>query len=58
MRELVAGIRAIWQAWEDGTPLRFEGDFYTHTRMIPAFDPGSERVRPTADPHRRRSGRR
>jgi probable F420-dependent oxidoreductase len=40
LRELVAGIRAIWQSWEDGTPLRFEGDFYTHTRMIPAFDPG------------------
>jgi probable F420-dependent oxidoreductase len=40
MRELVAGIRAIWDAWQHGTPLRFEGDFYTHTRMIPAFDPG------------------
>jgi probable F420-dependent oxidoreductase len=40
MRELVAGIRAIWASWEDGTPLQFEGDFYTHTRMIPAFDPG------------------
>jgi probable F420-dependent oxidoreductase len=40
MRELVAGIRAIWEAWERGTPLSFEGDFYTHTRMIPAFDPG------------------
>lgn len=40
MRELVAGIRAIWASWQDGTPLRFKGDFYTHTRMIPAFDPG------------------
>jgi probable F420-dependent oxidoreductase len=40
MRELVAGIRAIWDSWQHGTPLRFEGDFYTHTRMIPAFDPG------------------
>jgi probable F420-dependent oxidoreductase len=40
MRELVAGIRAIWQSWQDGTPLHFDGDFYTHTRMIPAFDPG------------------
>jgi probable F420-dependent oxidoreductase len=40
MRELVAGIRAIWECWQDGTPLRFEGDFYTHTRMVPAFDPG------------------
>lgn len=40
MRELVAGIRAIWDSWEHGTPLQFDGDFYTHTRMIPAFDPG------------------
>jgi probable F420-dependent oxidoreductase len=40
MRELVEGIRAIWHAWEHGTPLHFDGDFYTHTRMIPAFDPG------------------
>jgi probable F420-dependent oxidoreductase len=40
MRELVSGVRAIWDAWTEGTPLRFEGDYYTHTRMIPAFDPG------------------
>jgi probable F420-dependent oxidoreductase len=40
MTELVRGIRAIWASWETGEPLRFEGDFYTHTRMIPAFDPG------------------
>lgn len=40
MRELVSGIRAIWNTWETGDPLRFEGRYYTHTRMIPAFDPG------------------
>jgi probable F420-dependent oxidoreductase len=40
MKEMVEGIRAIWQAWETGERLRFEGEFYTHTRMIPAFDPG------------------
>lgn len=40
MREMVLGIRAIWTAWETGEPLEFAGDFYTHTRMIPAFDPG------------------
>ena len=39
MRELVLGIRAIFAAWQDGAPLSFEGEFYTHTRMIPAFDP-------------------
>ena len=40
MREMILGIRAIWEAWETGGRLDFEGDFYTHTRMIPAFDPG------------------
>jgi probable F420-dependent oxidoreductase len=40
MRELVAGVRAIWRSWQEGTPLDFAGEFYTHTRMIPAFDPG------------------
>ena len=40
MREMVLGIRAIWEAWETGRDLDFDGEFYTHTRMIPAFDPG------------------
>jgi probable F420-dependent oxidoreductase len=40
MKEMVQGIRAIWDAWETGDRLDFEGEFYTHTRMIPAFDPG------------------
>ena len=38
--EMVLAIRAIFDAWQHGSPLSFEGDFYTHTRMIPAFDPG------------------
>ncbi len=40
MREMVQAIRAIWSAWENGTALDFRGDFSSHTRMIPAFDPG------------------
>lgn len=40
MRELVLAIRAIWDTWQHGTPLDVRGDFYTHTRMVPAFDPG------------------
>ena len=40
LREMVSAVRAIWAAWQDGTPLDFHGEFYTHTRMIPAFDPG------------------
>ncbi len=40
MRELILAVRAIWDCWQHGTPLDVEGDFYTHTRMVPAFDPG------------------
>jgi probable F420-dependent oxidoreductase len=40
MREMVLAIRAIWRAWEGTAPLQFEGEFYRHTLMIPAFDPG------------------
>jgi probable F420-dependent oxidoreductase len=40
MREFVLALRAIWGSWQDGTPLRFEGDFYTHTLMTPMFDQG------------------
>lgn len=43
MRELVLGIRAIWDAWDGIAPLDFRGEFYTHTLMIPAFDPGPHR---------------
>lgn len=41
MREFVAALRAIWAAWDSGEPLRFSGDFYTHTLMPPAFVPRS-----------------
>ena len=40
MREYVQALRAIWSCWNDRTPLRFEGEFYTHTLMPPLFDPG------------------
>ena len=39
MREFVLGLRAIWAAWQDGTKLQFDGDFYTHTLMTPFFSP-------------------
>jgi probable F420-dependent oxidoreductase len=40
MREFVLAMRAIWANWQDGTPLRFEGEFYRHTLMTPFFNPG------------------
>ncbi|MAE94595.1 MAG: LLM class F420-dependent oxidoreductase [Deltaproteobacteria bacterium] len=40
MREFVQAIRAIWRCWGEGERLEFRGEFYTHTIMIPAFNPG------------------
>ncbi len=40
MREIVRALDAIWTAWETGEGLAFDGEFYRHTLMIPAFDPG------------------
>ncbi|MGD9796755.1 MAG: TIGR03617 family F420-dependent LLM class oxidoreductase [Acidimicrobiia bacterium] len=40
MREYVLALRAIWASWNDGAPLRFEGEFYRHTLMTPNFNPG------------------
>ena len=40
MREMVLAIRAIWDRWEGKAELAFDGEFYHHTLMIPAFDPG------------------
>ncbi len=39
MRELILAIRAIWDTWQNGTPLQFRGEFYTHTLMTPFFTP-------------------
>lgn len=38
-REFVLALRAIWATWNDGAPLRFEGDFYHHTLTTPFFQP-------------------
>lgn len=40
LREIVLAIRAIWDCWEGKSALDFQGEFYRHTLMIPAFDPG------------------
>lgn len=40
MREYVQSLRAIFDAWQNGTALRFEGVHYRFTRMQPFFNPG------------------
>jgi probable F420-dependent oxidoreductase len=40
MREFVLAMRAIWDSWNSGAKLSFEGEFYKHTLMTPFFSPG------------------
>lgn len=40
MRELIQAMHAIWDSWESTSSLDFRGEFYRHTLMTPAFDPG------------------
>jgi len=40
MREIVMAMKAIFARWEGVAELDFEGEFYRHKLMIPAFDPG------------------
>lgn len=40
LREAVRALRAIWECWQSGTPLNFQGRFYSFTLMIPFVDPG------------------
>jgi probable F420-dependent oxidoreductase len=40
LREYVLALRAIWDCWQNGTPLNFRGAHYTFTLMTPFFNPG------------------
>ncbi len=40
LREQIHTIRAFWNTWQNGTPLRFEGEYYRLTLMSPFFNPG------------------
>ena len=40
MAEWVGALRAIFDRWQHGTSLAFEGEHTRHTLMTPAFDPG------------------
>jgi probable F420-dependent oxidoreductase len=39
IREFIAALRAIWTAWQTGERLSFEGAFWRHKLMPPAFRP-------------------
>jgi probable F420-dependent oxidoreductase len=40
LREVVLALRAIWDCWQNDTPLRFKGQFYNFDLMTPFFNPG------------------
>lgn len=48
MAEQVAALKAIFAAWEGNAPLKFRGEFYTHTLMPPNFNPGPNPYGPPA----------
>ena len=40
LREYVRALHAIWDNWQHGAKLDFQGRFYTFTLMTPFFSPG------------------
>lgn len=40
LREQIQAIRALWDCWQNGTPLNFRGEYYRLSLMSPFFNPG------------------
>jgi len=40
MRDYINAIRAVWDCWQEGTPLDYRSDHYNLNVMVPLFDPG------------------
>jgi probable F420-dependent oxidoreductase len=40
MREYVQAVRAVWECWQTGKPLDFQGEHYKLNLMVPLFNPG------------------
>ena len=40
MREYVLSLKAIWESFQNGGPLRFQGDYYNFSLITPHFSPG------------------
>jgi probable F420-dependent oxidoreductase len=40
LREFMAAVRAIWNAWQTGERLNYRGEHFKHTLMTPFFNPG------------------
>lgn len=40
LKDYILSMRAIWDTWQNSTPLRYEGEFYQFSLMTPFFNPG------------------
>ncbi|HUG31724.1 MAG TPA: TIGR03617 family F420-dependent LLM class oxidoreductase [Acidimicrobiia bacterium] len=40
LREYIEAMRAVWECWQNGTPLDYEGEHYQLSLMTPFFNPG------------------
>jgi len=40
MREYIQAVRAYWDCWQNGVPLKFDGRVYQLDLMVPQFNPG------------------
>ena len=40
MKEYVLSLKAIWDSFQNGTPLNFKGDYYDFSLITPHFSPG------------------
>lgn len=40
LRDYIFALRAIWDTWQNATPLEYDGEFYQFSLMTPFFNPG------------------
>ena len=40
MKDYIKALHAIWDCWQDGTRLNYQGEYYKHDLMIPYYNPG------------------
>ncbi len=40
LREQIQAMRALWDCWQNGSPLNFRGQYYRLSLMSPFFNPG------------------
>lgn len=40
LREYIEAMRAVWDSWQNTSPLKYEGEHYNLSLMTPFFDPG------------------